>query len=417
MSRIFFHVDVNSAFLSWSAIKHLQDGETVDLRTIPAVVGGDEAQRHGVVLAKSGPAKKYGIKTGESLFAARTKYPAIKVVPPDFDFYVKNSKAMIAILQDYTPDVEQYSIDEAFLDMTGTEQLFGPPLQVAHTIRQRIYRELGFTVNVGVAPNRLLAKMASDFEKPNKVHTLFPEEVPAKMWPLPVGDLFGVGPSAARRLKERGIYTIGDLAAMPRADAARLFGARGDTLWNYANGREADPLTKQHAKDNSYGNSVTMPKDLARPEQADATMLALCDSVGRRLRRDGKTARVVTVQLVDNLFHRTSHQTTMHNPTNSTDRLYQVARELMRQMWPARPVRLVGISAEKTGTDNFEQMDLFTDSARLDKQDKLARTADEVRQNFGSVVVTRAKLLMDDAEEPRALGAAKDKDSAEKGSP
>lgn len=412
MSKIFFHVDVNSAFLSWSAIKHLQDGETVDLRTIPAVVGGDEAQRHGVVLAKSGPAKKYGIKTGESLFAARTKYPAIKVVPPDFDFYVKNSKAMIAILQDYTPDVEQYSIDEAFLDMTGTEQLFGPPLQVAHTIRQRIYRELGFTVNVGVAPNRLLAKMASDFEKPNKVHTLFPEEVPAKMWPLPVGDLFGVGPSAARRLKERGIYTIGDLAATPRADAVRLFGARGDTLWNYANGREADPLTKQHAKDNSYGNSVTMPKDLARPEQADATMLALCDSVGRRLRRDGKTARVVTVQLVDNLFHRTSHQTTMHNPTNSTDRLYQVARELMRQMWPARPVRLVGISAEKTGTDNFEQLDFFTDPAKTDKQEKLDRAADALRARFGEGAILRAKLLHPDEKTtaPKALGAAKARD-------
>lgn len=410
MSKIFFHVDVNSAFLSWSAIKHLRDGEDVDLRTIPAVVGGDEAQRHGVVLAKSGPAKKYGIKTGESLFAARTKYPGIKVVPPDFDFYVQNSKAMIAILQDYTPDVEQYSIDEAFLDMTGTEQLFGPPLTVAHAIRQRIYRELGFTVNVGVAPNRLLAKMASDFEKPDKVHTLFPEEVSAKMWPLPVGDLFGVGPSAARRLNAWGVYTIGELAAMDRDTAVRLFGTRGDTLWNYANGREADPLTKQRARDNSYGNSVTMPKDLEKPEQADATMLALCDSVGRRLRRDGKTARVVTVQLVDNAFRRISHQTTLPNPTNSTDRLYHVAVELMRQMWPARPVRLVGVSAEKTSTDNFEQMDLFTDTARLDKQEKLDRTADALRKKFGGAVVTRAKLLMDDAEKPKALGAAKDKD-------
>lgn len=410
MSKIFFHVDVNSAFLSWSAIKHLRDGEDVDLRTIPAVVGGDEARRHGVVLAKSGPAKKYGIKTGESLFAARTKYPGIKVVPPDFDFYVQNSKAMIAILQDYTPDVEQYSIDEAFLDMTGTEQLFGPPLTVAHAIRQRIYRELGFTVNVGVAPNRLLAKMASDFEKPDKVHTLFPEEVPAKMWPLPVGDLFGVGPSAARRLNAWGVYTIGELAAMDRDTAVRLFGTRGDTLWNYANGREADPLTKQRARDNSYGNSVTMPKDLEKPEQADATMLALCDSVGRRLRRDGKTARVVTVQLVDNAFRRISHQTTLPNPTNSTDRLYHVAVELMRQMWPARPVRLVGVSAEKTSTDNFEQMDLFTDTARLDKQEKLDRTADALRKKFGGAVVTRAKLLMDDAEKPKALGAAENKD-------
>lgn len=177
--------------------------------------------------------------------------------------------------------------------------------------------------------------MASDFEKPDKVHTLFPEEVPAKMWPLPVGDLFGVGPSAARRLNAWGVYTIGELAAMDRDTAVRLFGTRGDTLWNYANGREADPLTKQRARDNSYGNSVTMPKDLEKPEQADATMLALCDSVGRRLRRDGKTARVVTVQLVDNAFRRTSHQTTLPNPTNSTDRLYHVAVELMRQMWPA----------------------------------------------------------------------------------
>ena len=252
--------------------------------------------------------------------------------------------------------------------------------------------------------------MASDFEKPDKVHTLFPEEVPAKMWPLPVGDLFGVGPSAARRLNAWGVYTIGELAAMDRDTAVRLFGTRGDTLWNYANGREADPLTKQRARDNSYGNSVTMPKDLEKPEQADATMLALCDSVGRRLRRDGKTARVVTVQLVDNAFRRISHQTTLPNPTNSTDRLYHVAVELMRQMWPARPVRLVGVSAEKTSTDNFEQMDLFTDTARLDKQEKLDRTADALRKKFGGAVVTRAKLLMDDAEKPKALGAAKNKD-------
>ena len=155
MAKIYFHVDVNSAFLSWSALKALRDGGTVDLRTIPAVVGGDETKRHGVVLAKSGPAKQYGIKTGESLFAARTKCPGLTVVPPDFDWYVQNSKALIQILNDYTPDVEQYSIDEAFLDMTGTEALFGPPLTAAHTIRRRVRRELGFTVNVGIAPNPL----------------------------------------------------------------------------------------------------------------------------------------------------------------------------------------------------------------------------------------------------------------------
>ena len=410
MAKIFFHVDVNSAFLSWSALKHLQDGDVQDLRTIPAVVGGDEAKRHGVVLAKSGPAKKYGIQTGESLFAARAKCPGLTIVPPDFDFYVQNSKALIKILGDYTPDVEQYSIDEAFLDMTGTEALFGPPLTVAHTIRRRVKRELGFTVNVGVAPNRLLAKMASDFEKPDRVHTLYKYEIETKMWPLPVGDLFGVGPSAAKKLKSFGICTIGDFARLDRETATRMFGSRGETLWNYANGRETDPVTKQGSRDNSYGNSVTMPQDLPRPEDADATMLALCDSVGRRLRADGKTARVVTVQLVDNAFRRTSHQTTLPNPTNSTDRLYHVAAELMRQMWPARPVRLVGVSAEKTGEDNFEQMDFFTDAARTDKQEKLDRAADALRRKFGGAAVTRATLLTTSSRKPEALSAAKERE-------
>lgn len=410
MAKIYFHVDVNSAFLSWSALKHLQDGDVQDLRTIPAVVGGDEAKRHGVVLAKSGPAKKYGIQTGESLFAARAKCPGLTIVPPDFDFYVQNSKALIKILGDYTPDVEQYSIDEAFLDMTGTEALFGPPLTVAHTIRRRVKRELGFTVNVGVAPNRLLAKMASDFEKPDRVHTLYKYEIETKMWPLPVGDLFGVGPSAAKKLNSFGICTIGDFARLDRETATRMFGSRGETLWNYANGRETDPVTKQGSRDNSYGNSVTMPQDLPRPEDADATMLALCDSVGRRLRADGKTARVVTVQLVDNAFRRTSHQTTLPNPTNSTDRLYHVAAELMRQMWPVRPVRLVGVSAEKTGEDNFEQMDFFTDAARTDKQEKLDRAADALRRKFGGAAVTRATLLTTSSRKPEALSAAKERE-------
>ncbi len=414
MARVYFHVDVNSAFLSWSALKKLRDGETLDLRTVPSAVGGDEEKRHGVVLAKSGPAKKFGVRTGESLFSARLKCPQLIVTPPDFDWYVQNSKALIAILRDYTPDVEQYSIDEAFLDMTGTEALFGPPLTVAHTIRNRVREELGFTVNIGVAPNRLLAKMASDFEKPDKVHTLFPDEVPQKMWPLPVGSLFGVGPSATKRLNRWGIYTIGELAQTQRKIVVDLLGSRGDTLWNYANGREADPVTKQATRDNTYGNSVTLPQDLARPEQADATLLALCDSVGRRLRTDGKTARVVTVQLVDNAFRRTSHQTTLPDPTNSTDRLYEVALQLMRQMWPARPVRLVGVSAEKTGTDNFEQLDLFTDTTRRQKQEKLDRTADALRRKFGGAAVTRAKLLTPETRAPAALSAAKERDKQKK---
>lgn len=408
--KVYFHVDVNSAFLSWSALKQLAAGETVDLRTIPAVVGGDEEKRHGVVLAKSMAAKRYGIQTGESLFAARAKCPGLTVTAPDFDWYVKNSKALIAILQDYSPEVEQYSIDEAFVDMTGSERLFGPPQQAADAIRERVKRELGFTVNVGVAPNRLLAKMASDFEKPDKTHTLSMAELPQKMWPLPVGELFGVGPSAAAKLNRFGIMTIGQLAACRQSDVVRWFGVRGDTLWNYANGRESDPMTKQTRQDSSYGNSVTTAKDLQTPTEADATLLALCDSVGSRLRRDGKTARVVAVTLVDNAFRRRSHQVTLQNPTNATDVIYRTATELMQQMWPPRPVRLVGVSAEKTGQDNFEQLDFFTDPVKSEKKEKLERTADVLRKRFGDAALTRAKLLGPDAKTPGALSAAKERD-------
>ena len=376
---VYFHVDVNSAFLSWTAIQHLANGETLDLRTVPAVVGGDEEKRHGVVLAKSIPAKRYGIQTGESLFMARSKYPNLIVAAPDFDWYVKNSKAMIRIFGDYTPDIEQYSIDEAFLNMTGSEGLFGPPLQAAQTIKDRIHRELGFTVNIGIAPNRLLAKMASDFEKPDKIHVLTQDMVPQKLWPLPVGNLFGV---------------------------------RGQVFRDYANGIESEPMTRSEVKDNSYGNSVTTPQDLKRPVEADATMLALCESVAGRLRMDGKTARVITVQLVDNAFRRSSHQVTLNSPTNSTDVIYHTARELMRQMWPDRPVRLVGVSAEKTGTDNFEQLDFFTDPAKTDKQEKLDRAADALRARFGEGAILRAKLLHPDEKTtaPKALGAAKARD-------
>ena len=217
---VYFHVDVNSAFLSWTAIQHLANGETLDLRTVPAVVGGDEEKRHGVVLAKSIPAKRYGIQTGESLFMARSKYPNLIVAAPDFDWYVKNSKAMIRIFGDYTPDIEQYSIDEAFLNMTGSEGLFGPPLQAAQTIKDRIHRELGFTVNIGIAPNRLLAKMASDFEKPDKIHVLTQDMVPQKLWPLPVGNLFGVGPKSVKRMHEIGIIPSGILPTRTRTSCA-----------------------------------------------------------------------------------------------------------------------------------------------------------------------------------------------------
>ena len=410
---VWFHVDVNSAFLSWSALKALREGGAVDLRTIPAVVGGDEEKRHGVVLAKSLPAKQYGIRTGESLFAARAKCPGITVVPPDFDWYVQNSKALIRMLNDYSPDVEQYSIDEAFLDMTGTEPLFGPPLAVARALGDRVRDTLGFTVNIGVAPNRLLAKMASDFEKPDKVHRLYPEDLPARFWPLPAGALFGVGPSAARQLSEIGIWTIGDLAHADLAVLRGVLGVRGEVFWNY--GQRPRNRTRDQA--GRAGQYLRQQRDAApRPGKPGRGRRPPCwRCVNRWPAGCGWTAArrgVVSVQIVDNAFRRKSHQVTLDDPTNSTDALYHTARALLRQAWPARPVRLGGGDGRGTGTDNYEQLDLFADPARRIKQEKLDRAADAVRAKFGEAAITRAKLLHPDEKTatPRALGAAKARD-------
>lgn len=390
--KIFFHVDVNSAFLSWSAIKELQNGSTLDLRTIPSAVGGDVTKRHGVILAKSSQAKLYGVQTGESVYAARKKCPELVLVSPDFDFYVEKSHRLMEIMQDFSPDIEQYSIDEAFLDMTGMEALFGAPLICAGKLAKRVREELGFTVNIGVSSNRLLAKMASDFEKPDKIHTLFPEEVPEKMWPLPVGELFRVGKSSVSRLQKLGIYTIGDAARADRTFLESQLGKFGQMVWDYANGIESVPMVREAVKDNSCGNSITTSHDITDQEEAETILLSLTETVGARLRYSGKKASVVTVQLTLSDFRRISHQTSLEAATNTTDILYEAGVRLLRQLWHGEPFRLIGISAGKASEEAYEQMSLFPDP----RQEKLARldaAMDMVRSRYGENAVVRARLL------------------------
>lgn len=392
MERVFFHVDVNSAFLSWSALKMLKEGHD-DLRLIASCVGGDEKSRHGIVLAKSILAAQAGVRTGEPLYMARKKCPGLVIVRPQFDWYVKNSRAMIAIMREFTPDVEQYSIDEAFLDMTGMQTLMGSPLEAAARLKDRIRNELGFTVNIGISSNRLLAKMASDFEKPDKIHTLFPDEIDKKMWHLPAGGLFGVGKSTAKTLNNMGFYTIGDVAAADRALLVSKLGKMGDMVWNYANGIESVAIVRHEAKENSYGNSVTTGEDVSSIDVALGIMMSLVESVAMRLRTDGKKAGVVTVTLVDTEFNRHSHQCSLEHPTNTTDVIYENAQQLLYEMWKAdRPVRLIGISAGKASHEEFEQMSLFTDE-RNDKLKKLDAAMDEIRNKFGEEAVVRARLL------------------------
>ena len=310
MPRVIFHVDVNSAFLSWSAAYRVRVlGEQEDLRDIPSAVAGERAERHGIILAKSIPAKKCGVKTGEQIFLAQQKCPGLKLVPPDYALYVEASRRFVALLREFAPVVEQYSIDEAWADLSGTEGLYGSPVAAAELLRARIREELGFTVNIGISSNKLLAKMAGEFEKPDKVHTLFPEEVPQKLWPLPVRELFMLGPATERRLNRIGIHTIGELAQADPELVLHYLNKPGLALWHSANGRCSEELLPQPEANKGYGNSTTLPADVTTEAGAQRVLLSLCETVAMRLRRDGKAARCISVSLRSADFVTFSHQT------------------------------------------------------------------------------------------------------------
>lgn len=394
--RVIFHVDANSAFLSWTAAYKVKVlGESVDLRDIPSVVAGDKASRHSIILAKSAPAKKYGIQTGEPLFQALEKCPNLTIVQPDYELYVEASRHFVKMLRQFSPVVEQYSIDEAWVDMTGTERLWGAPRLAAEQMRKRIWEELGFTVNVGISSNKLLAKMAGDFEKPNKVHTLFPEEVPDKFWPLPVRDLFLVGAATERKLKMMGIRTIGDLAHADAALLRKRLGKHGETIWHFANGRNADAVTPEPAENKGYGNSTTTAQDVVTYEQAHQVLLSLCETVASRMRRDGKCGSCVSVHLRTNEFHHFSHQAMLNGATNITSELFEAACRIFDEAWDGvTPLRQLGVQMTRLSAEPYQQFDFFSGLTpqQYEKKLKLDETVDALRDKFGEDVIRRAKF-------------------------
>lgn len=394
--RIIFHVDANSAFLSWTAAHKVKVlGETLDIRDIPSVVAGDKASRHSIILAKSVPAKKYGIQTGEPLFQALEKCPDLVVVPPDYELYVEASRHFVKMLREFSPIVEQYSIDEAWVDMTGTEKLWGPPRLAAERMRKRIWDELGFTVNVGISSNKLLAKMAGDFEKPNKVHTLFPEEVPDKFWPLPVRDLFLVGAATERKLKMMGIRTIGDLAHADCALLRKRLGKHGETIWHFANGRNADAVTPESAENKGYGNSTTTAQDVVTTEQAHQVLLSLCETVASRMRQDGKCGSCICIHLRTNEFHHFSHQAVLNGATNITSELFDAACRIFDEAWDGiTPIRQLGVQMTRLTNEPYQQFDFFSGLTpeQYEKKLKLDETVDALRDKFGEDVIRRAKF-------------------------
>lgn len=395
MSTI-FHVDVNSAFLSWEAayrIHHLQG--RLDIRTIPSAVGGSPAQRHGIILAKSIPAKKYGIQTGMSVIEARQLCPDLYLVPPNYNLYQRCSEAFMHILRSYTPDTEVYSIDEAYMNMSQVMHLYNnDPVTTANTIRQHIKDELGFTVNIGVSSNKLLAKMAGDFKKPDYVHTLFPEEVKEKIWPLKVEDLFFVGRATKRKLNAIGIQTIGQLAGTDLQLLKAILKKHGEVIWNFANGLDFSSVEPVAPVQKGYGNSTTMSQDVTDAKGAYLVLLALCETVAARLRKNKVKAELISVGIKHADFTYTSHQMIMKAATNITNEIYGYACQLFNQLWDeASAIRHLGIHTSRL-TDNLcmRQLNLFdvSDYVRLEKLDA---TIDTIRLRYGLDSVKRAAFL------------------------
>lgn len=401
MKQIIFHIDVNSAYLSWTAVEQLNNGVAEDIRNIPAIIGGSQESRHGIVLAKSVPAKKFGIKTGEPVAHALRKCPELKIYPPNHKMYEEYSAQLMEFLRDYTPDIEQVSVDECYLDFTGIAHRYHSPIDAAFEIKDAILKKFGFTVNIGISVNHLLAKMASDFEKPNKVHTLFPEEIQVKMWPLPVSELYMAGRSSVEVLQKLEIRTIGELA---KADPNLLelhLKSHGRTLWEFANGIDSAKVIRDHVENKGIGNSVTLPKDVTKEREAREVLLWLAQTVGGRLRKEGQKAGMVSVEIKYHTFQTVSHQKQLVQATYADQVICETACTLFRELWNGEPVRLLGIRTSKLVDDEApEQMDLFEfqqtlemHTSRKEKQNKLDKALDRIRNKYGEDAVTRGTFL------------------------
>lgn len=393
MEPIIFHVDVNSAFLSWEAVYRLKhQGGRLDLRTIPSAVGGDVAKRRGIILAKSIPAKAYDVKTGETVSSALKKCPKLVLVPPNYNMYQRASDALMELLRAYTPLMEQYSIDEAYMDMTGCCGVHETALKTAEKIRSQVLRELGFTVNIGVAENKLLAKMASDFEKPDRLHTLFRDEIPVKLWPLPAADLFFIGRATEKKLRRLGIATIGELAGMDSELMRSHFGKYGQVIWDFANGLDSAGVEGVPPPNKGYGNSTTTALDVSDPVTAKLVLLSLAETLGGRLRKDGVNISVVAVGIRDIHFEYHSHQITLKTATNLTLELHEAACRVFDEAWDGTPIRHLGIHTGRVSQEEGRQLRLF-DRMDYEKLGKLDKAVDEIRSRYGSDSVMRASFL------------------------
>ena len=389
MERQILHVDVNNAFLSWTAVYKLKQGYPIDIRTIPAIIGGDEERRSGIVLAKSPIAKKFGIVTGEPIYFAKKKCNKIEIFPVNFEVFKDYSNKLFKLLSNYTAEIERFSIDECFLDLTNYMQN-RKLIDIAYEIKNRVEKELGFTVNVGVANNKLLAKMASDFEKPNKVHTLYEYEIEDKMWPLQVSELFMIGKKTVPKLNNLGIKTIGDLAKANRDLIIKKFGKFGQTMLNYANGIDDSIVNSSIENPKSISNEVTLPSDVNNIEDLNKLLVALAEQVSYRLRKHGLVANTVGVNLKTKDFKNYSHQKTLNYSTSSTKEILNTAKQVLIEMYKNEPIRLIGVKVDNLENKEEIQISFFENDK---KQEKLDSVLDDLKIKYGYNSITRAGKL------------------------
>jgi len=390
--RIIFHVDVNNAFLSWSAVYLLQKGYSTDIRTIPSIIGGDEKTRHGIVLAKSPVAKKYGIVTAETIYQARTKCPTLQVYPPNFEFYYQKSKELMTYLKNYTPVLEQFSIDECFMDMTGTNYLYKNYLELAHKIKDEIFQKFGYTVNVGIGNNKLCAKMASDFEKPNKVHTLLKNEIQTKLWPLPVGDLFMCGKKTTQTLNSMNIFTIKDLAKTDTKILEKKFKSQGKYLKEAALGIDTTPVISKKERSQSISTTETLPHDEDNENNLKEILLRQVEDVTRQLRKKELFATTVAIIYKDSNFKNYSFQTKLSNPTSNTKEILNIILKLFTETYKNTSIRLIGVRLSNLTNTKQKQITLFDKEQETETEDNFQTMIDQINEKFGSTLIAPASM-------------------------
>lgn len=406
-SNIIFHIDVNSAFLSWTAVKMLAEGSKIDLRNIPSIIGGDQKKRHGVVLAKSVPAKKYGIVTGEPIANALQKCPDIMIVPPEHDYYHIQSERCMELMRRFTPEIEQVSIDECYMDYTGIQHNYASPIDAANEIKNMVKEQLGFTVNIGISDVKVLAKMASDFTKPDKVHTLYKSEIRQKMWNLPIEDLYMAGKSSVDTLHKLGIFKIGQLAQCPVNILEAHLKSHGRMLWEFANGRDESVVNPVREEVKGVGNSTTLPHDLDNLEEIEKILLELSEKVAGRLRKAKQKAKTVAVEIKYNDFTKVSRQTTSDWATDSGIEIYNMVKELFKKLWNKTPVRLLGVRTanlvEQGEPEQMSIMDILikenpaggrqTLQPSREKLKQLDKAMDVIKSKYGEDKIKRASLM------------------------